>query len=65
MFTINGAKQMGMGERLGSIEIGKNADFIVLDRDPFRIPVTDIHKVKVRATYIDGAVVYERANESP
>ena len=65
MFTINGAKQMGMGERLGSIEIGKYADFIVLDRDPFRIPVTDIHKVKVRATYIDGAVVYERANESP
>ena len=32
--TLNGAKQLGLEDRLGSLEVGKDADFVVLDGDP-------------------------------
>ena len=32
-YTINGAKQLGIEERKGSIEAGKDADFLVFDKD--------------------------------
>jgi predicted amidohydrolase YtcJ len=61
MFTINGATRLGIAGETGSIETGKRADFIVIDKNPFRIPVTDIHRIKVQQTYIDGQVVYDRS----
>lgn len=59
MFTVNSAVQMGMRHQTGSIEPGLLADFIVVDRNPFKAPVTDIHKTKVLKTVINGEVVYE------
>ena len=50
---------MGNANRTGRIEQGLLAYLIVLDRNPFRIPVTDIHKVKVLRTLINGEIVYE------
>ncbi len=43
------------------------ADMVVIDRNPFKIPVTDIHKVNVKMTIINGEVVYEggRVTGSP
>lgn len=38
------------------------ADLIVLDRNPFKIPITPVHQTKVQIAVIDGEVVY-RANE--
>lgn len=61
MFTINAAVRMGLDKELGSIETGKRADFIVIDKNPFKIPATQIHSIKVQQTYIDGAVVFDRA----
>lgn len=58
MFTRSGALQLGLGDRLGALEAGKDADFIVLDRDPFAIPVTTLHKVQVVETWIGGERVY-------
>ena len=43
----------------GSIEVGKLADFIVIDRDYFRIPSQNIWQVKVLKTVLGGQVVYE------
>ena len=43
---------------LGSLEVGKLADFVVLSRDIMSIPVTDILETQVLATVIDGARVY-------
>jgi predicted amidohydrolase YtcJ len=42
----------------GSIEPGKAADLIVLDRDLFAIPPTDIHSAHVMLTLRDGVAVY-------
>ena len=60
MFTIDAARRMGMAGRAGSLERGKLADFIVLDRDPFAIPVTQIHQTTVLETWIGGKQVFIR-----
>ena len=43
----------------GSIETGKQADMILLDRNLFEIPVTEISGVKVLKTVFGGEVVYQ------
>jgi len=58
LFTVNAAQQMGRRHLTGSIEPGKLADVLILDRNVFRIPVTEIHETKVRTTIINGEVVY-------
>jgi len=60
MFTIDAARRMGMGSKAGSLEPGKLADFIVLDRDPFAIPVTEIHQTAVLETWVGGKQVFTR-----
>lgn len=62
IFTENGAKLMGDRDMVGSIEPGMRADIIVVDRNPFKVPVTEIHETKVRMTFIDGERVYDAAN---
>jgi predicted amidohydrolase YtcJ len=58
MFTVNSARQMGNAGRTGRIERGLLADVLVLDRNPFRISVTQIHQTKVKLGIINGEVVY-------
>jgi predicted amidohydrolase YtcJ len=58
MFTTESAKQMNARGTQGSIEEGLYADLVVIDRNPFQIPVTQIHDTKVKMTIINGAVVY-------
>ncbi len=60
IFTINSARAVGLGDTVGSIEIGKSADLIVLDRNVLEIPADEIADVKVLTTYFEGRVVYER-----
>jgi len=60
IFTINSARAIGLGDTVGSIEIGKSADLIVLDRNVLETPATDLADTKVLTTYFEGRVVYER-----
>jgi predicted amidohydrolase YtcJ len=57
-FTANGAWLMHQENITGSIEIGKQADIVVLDRDPFQIPATELSEAQVVMTLLDGEVVY-------
>lgn len=41
-------------EEKGSIETGKLADFIILDKDIMEVPVEDIPNIKVLSTFVDG-----------
>ena len=58
-WTINNAWQVRMEDKLGSIEEGKLADMIVIDRNLFEVPVTDIHGTKVLETIRGGQTVYK------
>lgn len=59
MMTIGSAKQLGQEEILGSLEVGKNADLIVLNQNIFGIPVEQISETKVILTMLGGNVVYQ------
>ncbi len=58
-YTINGAHQMGLEQEQGSIEVGKRADFVILDRNLFELPAAQINEAKVTMTVFDGRTVYE------
>jgi len=57
-YTINGAWLMHQEGRVGSIEIGKQADIVILDRNLFEIPASEINEVQVVMTLIDGEIVF-------
>jgi predicted amidohydrolase YtcJ len=59
LFTANAARLMGNRSKTGSIEKGMLADLLVLDRNPFKIPVTQIHETTVKLTIVNGEVVYQ------
>lgn len=61
LYTINNAFLTFEEARKGSLEPGKLADFIVLDRDILTCPVDQVKDIQVEATYLGGARVYARA----
>ncbi len=58
--TINGAKALNIETEAGSIEVGKSADIIVLDRNLFTIPVEEISDAKVTRTIYRGKTVFAK-----
>lgn len=62
--TICGVYQSFAEEYAGSIEVGKSADFAILDRDIFDTPVEDICDAKVVTTIFKGDIVYEREDDN-
>ena len=61
-YTINGAYLGHWEKETGSIEVGKSADLIVLDKNLFAIPAGEIHNVKVLWTLFKGRAVYRDPN---
>ncbi len=53
--TINGARAMMLADRLGSIEVGKDADLVLLDGHPFDLTADPVQRV-----FVDGLLEYER-----
>lgn len=53
-YTINGAKQLGIDDRIGSIETGKDADFLVLAENLFEMDKYGIHDVVPDTVVIKG-----------
>ncbi len=58
MFTIWPAFAAFEDDRLGSIEVGKAADFTVFDKDIMTVPAPEILSAKTKMTIVNGAVVY-------
>ena len=54
--TISNARIMDLGDRVGSLEPGKDADFIILNGDPFSV------YTQVQQTWIDGQKEWDRSN---
>src|SRR4029077_3196683 len=57
MVTINPAKQLGIDNRVGSIDVGKDADLVMYDK----YPLSDY--AKVQKVLIDGTVYFDRDKE--
>jgi hypothetical protein len=60
LYTINGAYASFEEKIKGSIELGKLADMVVLDRDIFTIPKEEIKDTKVAMTIVGGKIIYQR-----
>ena len=58
ILTLNGAKQLGLDSERGSIEEGKFADFLLVDKNVMECPEREMHTAKVLATYFEGRKVY-------
>jgi imidazolonepropionase-like amidohydrolase len=54
--TINGAKILDLDKRVGSLEPGKDADFLILDGDPLSV------YTKVLETWVEGVKVFDRSD---
>jgi hypothetical protein len=62
-YTLNGARWLGIDQVAGTLEAGKSADFVILDRDLVALAAAgrevDIEKTQVRSTWFQGRPVYE------
>jgi predicted amidohydrolase YtcJ len=59
-YTINGAYAAFEEDIKGTIEVGKLADLVILDKNPLKIPDTEIKKLQVIETIIRGKTVFRR-----
>ncbi|MFC6354710.1 amidohydrolase [Luethyella okanaganae] len=59
VFTINAAEAMGLGEVTGSLQAGKSADFVVLDRDPFAVDASELVSTGIVETWFAGRKVFD------
>jgi predicted amidohydrolase YtcJ len=57
-YTVGSAAVLRQSDMLGSLEAGKHADFICLDRDPLSAPVDQVRDMKVLRTFVGGRSVY-------
>jgi predicted amidohydrolase YtcJ len=59
-YTKNNAHLLFLEDRIGSLEEGKQADFVVIDRDLLTCPENDIREARALNTYLDGKSVFQR-----
>jgi predicted amidohydrolase YtcJ len=58
LFTINAARQMYRADKVGTLEPGKQADLIIVDRNIFEVPIETVHATQVLATMLVGEFVH-------
>lgn len=59
--TINGAYMQRLEDKIGSLEKGKLADLVILDKDPTKVAPEILKDIKVDETIVGGQTVYKRA----
>jgi predicted amidohydrolase YtcJ len=57
-YTLNGAQALRLEHLTGSLEVGKQADLVVLGRSPFDVPAHTIHDIPVRLTMLGGRITH-------
>lgn len=59
-YTLNGATGAFNGDTRGSIQVGKVADLVIIDKNLFEIAPKDILTINIDLTMVDGKIVFER-----
>ncbi len=59
-YTLNAAYVMRQEDKVGSLEVGKEADFVVLSQNLFEIPSNVIDQTQVISTYLRGELIYQQ-----
>jgi len=59
LYTINNARVLFLEKETGSLEAGKRADFIIIDRDVLTCPIDDLKDTRVVETWLDGKPVWK------
>ena len=62
MYTINNAKILFLDQEVGSLEVGKRADFILVDRNPLECPLDELRDTRVLETWLDGRSIWKAAD---
>jgi predicted amidohydrolase YtcJ len=57
--TMGAAYQLRLDHDIGSIEVGKLADLVALERNLFEVAPQDIHKTRVLMTVMNGRVTHD------
>jgi predicted amidohydrolase YtcJ len=65
MHTLYPAEALGIDQTHGSLTQGKEADFIVVDRDPLTVPTCDLPNIKVEHLFIGGSSAFIREGAQP
>ena len=60
MITANPAWQLGIDKQTGTLEVGKDADIAVWDRNMYTIPSAQLKDLRCEITLLAGKVVYQR-----
>ncbi|WP_218139159.1 amidohydrolase [Propionibacterium cyclohexanicum] len=61
-YTLGAARVIGLDAFTGSLEVGKSADFVVLDQDPWDIPPAELARIQVQSTWFEGRQVFARSD---
>ncbi|MCK4657289.1 MAG: amidohydrolase [candidate division Zixibacteria bacterium] len=57
-FTVGGAYALGDECLYGTITLGKSADIVIMDSDPFRTKPDELQRIDISATFFEGECVY-------
>ena len=58
--TVNPAAQIGVEKEVGTLEVGKKADMVILSCDPRKVELADLDSLIVEQTWMGGAIAYDR-----
>jgi hypothetical protein len=58
-YTLDAAYQLRLEDQIGSLEVGKQADLVVLKNNFFEMDTYEIHSAGVSLTMVNGKVVYQ------
>lgn len=62
-YTIGSARVEGFDDRIGTLELGKYADIVVMDRNPFDCDATELKDMRAVLTIFDGRIVYSDSDK--
>jgi hypothetical protein len=58
--TIHSAWQIKMDDKIGSIKVGKYADFVILAENPYEVSEDKIREIQILETIVNGNTIYKR-----